>query len=184
MIALRETGQLLNDDATLEGVECYWKMIDDTLSVWFEGTNHDDDWKYNLDVRIKNGSHSGYHRAFSRILNKLDELFDRELPKKLYFSGHSMGAGVARIAAEFFTLMHPFIPISLVTYGAPRSCTRKNRIILGMNNVVEYQHRGDLIPLIPIFWFSHLRRPVRIGKFSFRFHDNHQIAAYKDAGCE
>ncbi|MDF1662442.1 MAG: lipase family protein [Planctomycetota bacterium] len=86
----------------------------------FRGTSAPDDWLVNLDALLtswdKGGSvHKGFKDALGLLWPELEpalKAHGQEGP--LYFTGHSLGAALATLAASLFK------PFALYTFGSPR----------------------------------------------------------------
>lgn len=105
-------------------------------------------------------------------------LGENESPRKLYVVGHSLGGGVATLAACYFllgfdwpNLPHRFVN---VTAGAPRACatSMKNAMDERMETIGEFAKMyrlvkdRDIVPKVPptFLSFQHLVPPVNIDK--------------------
>jgi Lipase (class 3) len=106
------------------------------------------------DVIKKPRVHTGFYNNFlhttPEILQHIVPLLkETEKPRKLYVTGHSLGAGVATMAAIYFLLEFEWelLPHQLVcvTAGSPRACTNS------MGRIVE-KRLTDLRPLDKAFF--------------------------------
>ena len=126
--------------------------------------------------------HTGFYNNFLAILPELREHIDPLLaadqpPRKLYVVGHSLGAGIANMAACYYLLQFQWdqIPHRLVTVtaGSPRSVVTSMRDL--MNEQLElYGHaktamcrvvrNKDVVTTVPpaILGFRHMGRLVYI----------------------
>lgn len=102
--------------------------------------------------------HKGFYMQFCSIKDSILEDFD---PKKTtIFCGHSLGGGLATIAAMYFATIYKDTDITCVTFGAPRvgnsgfvklfdSCVKNSERFVTMEDpipqmsaVFEYLHTG------------------------------------------
>lgn len=130
-----------------------------------------------LDVRQMTTANGRVHQGFLRIAEKLLSRFDLQgdinrYDGPLIFTGHSMGAAIATIAAAKF-----FAP-NLITFGSPRvgdaefSAVVRTRIesTHGINR--RFVNRCDPIPMLPTFWrYKHVCKPHYIDR-----HGNLKVA--------
>lgn len=104
------------------------------------------------------------HCGFQEQANRLDPLLRTVLaglPRgETYFTGHSLGAGIATIAAARYGLRNPRSPARLVTFGSPR--VGDHAFCRAVEGLVEKSRRyvsgGDLITRVPAraWGFDHL----------------------------
>ncbi len=93
-----------------EGVQCHIGSTDRFTIVAFRGTQPDDpqdlfditnikmiDWKFGGKI------HSGFMDAHRRIWDKLDDALNDLKPRKVWFTGHSLGAAIATLSMDHFS---------------------------------------------------------------------------------
>lgn len=169
---------------------------DDTLYLVFQPSRSASDWVNNFDIGIRMYDHNGVklyiHRGFARCYRSGNDMVMKEfLPrvekakgKKIVITGWSFGGAMSVLAAEdlFF---RTGIKADVITFGAPNvaafwSKATKKALFDSINSLTQYARVGDIVPICPPF-FSKLKSPIKIGKFSFKmFPIIMQKALHKD----
>ncbi len=110
-------------------------------------------------------THEGFQNAFNAIWPQIEMLLQTDA-RPLFFTGHSLGAALAVLAAE---KAHDIgrTPAAVFTFGMPRAggadfAGRYNGK-LG-DRTFRLVHGGDIVPCIPE-WFARLAPP---GRFQFQ----------------
>jgi hypothetical protein len=127
--------------------------------------------------RVHTGFYNNFLAALPFIKRHIDPLLQsHERPRKLYVVGHSLGAGIATLAACYFLTEFDWnvLPQSLViqTAGSPRACCQS------MKDVIDKKRKGfgqktrmyrvvkgkDVVVTVPpkLFGFRHLIDPIFI----------------------
>ena len=127
--------------------------------------------------------HTGFYNNFLASAPLIQEHIDPLLapdqpPRKLYVVGHSLGAGIATMAACYFILKHNWaeLPHKVinVTAGCPRACQESMAIIIQQEMVklrpldkavvCRIVRDRDVVPTLPpsAFGFAHLDKLVFI----------------------
>lgn len=138
---------------------------DDTIYIVYKGTstttNALTDLKFTPN---RDGFHSGiasdYERTATDMLKILENIrientwSTEELSKHLVFTGHSLGGGLAQVAAFRWKENHPYSP-RVVTFAAPAVMTdskaKQYDEEFGMrNNTLTVVQAGDPVPVINI----------------------------------
>lgn len=133
------------------------------------------------DSQYKPSTHGTFYRNFMASLPTIEEhilplMSADQKPRTLYVVGDSIGAGVATLAACYFSLELAWdaIPHSLinVTAGGPRSCTISMKAYMDEclkkteNKIRLYRviHETDLVPTMPssAYGFQHISQPIEI----------------------
>mmetsp|Transcript_48121 Transcript_48121/g.71725 ORF Transcript_48121/g.71725 Transcript_48121/m.71725 type:complete len:480 (-) Transcript_48121:226-1665(-) len=134
---------------------------------------------------VKPRVHTGFYNNFlvtAPMIEKhiLPLLAEDQPPRKLYVVGHSLGAGIANMAACYFltemdwkTLPHKLL---VITAGSPHSC--KDSMVKTIDGILEelrpldkavvcrLVRDKDVVPTVPpaVFGFRHLEKLVYITK--------------------
>ena len=117
----------------VETTQCFVAADRDNIIVCFRGTQADDlhDWVVDLDFDLIEGPlggrvHAGFYDALSCVWYLLDKEVRRlqtEQPRKLWVTGHSLGAGLATLAVARWREQNR--PVAgLYTFGQPRTGDR------------------------------------------------------------
>jgi hypothetical protein len=129
--------------------------------VAFRGTEtlNPHDWLVDADARQSDGVHEGFAKAYADVHNKVKPLVQGR--KKVFFTGHSLGAALANVAArELYGLCQP---CELVTFGSPRVFAAP--VALAGDQLVpvhrRYVHGEDGVPCLPP---EHLHDYLHAGK--------------------
>ena len=165
-----------------------------SMYVAFQGSSNLSDIKDVLDVFPKVTQNGLIHRGFyNQYLSIQDQMFhtllntSNEIPRDIYFIGHSMGGAIALISAveasnifkECDTKIHCY------TFGAPvAGCRRyienaKKRI----DDIVSIEIHNDIVPSLPLNpLFSRMDEDITLrlqtGKNSFCILGNHSCLTY------
>lgn len=134
-----------------------------------------------LKPRVHTGFYNNFIASAPAILKYIDPLLAPDQPpRKLYVVGHSLGAGIATMAACYFLLQHEWenLPHRLVTVtaGGPRACCQsmvdvveeRLKILTVLDKAVfcRVVRDKDCVPTVPpeIFGFRHLQKLVYLTK--------------------
>jgi Lipase (class 3) len=137
--------------------------------VAFRGTDADDPTDIGDDLNALPEGWSGggkVHRGFANALMEIWDLAEKELQAlqdfTLLFTGHSLGAAMATLAASLHT------PNSLYTFGSPRVGDETFvAAIEGKLDNHRYVDCCDLVARVPpagVFGYAHLGRPYYIDR--------------------
>ena len=156
------TGHKLFD---IDGAQCHAVWNKEEYVLCFRGTEPSEITDILADLNaIPRGSetkgwvHSGFRNELDKLWDAILKHHEKHSKKKMYITGHSLGAAMATIATsrfeEFRTIEH------LTTFGSPRAGTRKfvkaiqtpHTRVVNNNDVVTtvpfwimgYRHHGDL----------------------------------------
>jgi triacylglycerol lipase len=120
------------------------------------------------DVRVRltsSDTHEGFQKAFDAAWDEIKPAIENST-RPLFFTGHSLGAALAVLAAEK-ACDSGMMPAAVYTFGMPRAggaifAARYNEK-LG-DRTFRLVHGGDIVPCIPE-WFARLLPP---GRFQFQ----------------
>lgn len=163
-----------------ESVEAYILSTQHDCVVVFRGTEPDDfnDIRTDVDAILIVAETVGkVHRGFKREADRIWEAIEpvlRNIPKPLWFTGHSLGGALATISAGRCVLSSvPSSPEGLFTFGSPRVGNRR------FINFVKLKHyrwvnNNDIVTRLPPRWlgYRHAGRELyldargRLRKFS------------------
>lgn len=155
----------INQNITKDA-QAYKLEKDDTIYIAFRGSNSVFDFISDFDfVQVPFDSRNDVwiHRGFKLQFESIkDTVFaDCDPSKKIVFCGHSLGGGLATIAALSYKLANPNANVSCITFGAPRignsrfaslfrehvgECQRfvtEKDIVPVMSAIFEYVHVND-----------------------------------------
>jgi hypothetical protein len=131
----------------------------------------------NYKPRVHTGFYNNFLAALPAIKKYIDPyLLSYERPRKLYVVGHSLGAGIATLAACYFLTEYNWklLPQSLVvvTAGSPRACCESMKELIDFKRKVfgpkvrmyRVVKGSDVVVTVPpkIFGFRHLIDPIKI----------------------
>lgn len=146
-----------------------WKK-DNTIYLSFRGTSSKKDIIADADIRTHKIKDKIYvHRGFFLQFNSIESLITQEIhddAEYLYVSGHSLGGGLAQIAAAFYAELFPNIKVICHTFGAPR--TGNKYFVEWFNKNVHKNYRfvntQDPVPMIPQrpIWTHTCQRCIQI----------------------
>ena len=129
--------------------------------------------------RVHTGFYNNFLATVPLIKQYIDPLLKADQPaRKLYVVGHSLGAGIATLAACYFLLEYDWntLPHSLVgvTAGSPRSCLSQMKEIVDSElekkssntKMLRVVRNKDVVATVPpaILGFHHLGRLVYIAE--------------------
>jgi triacylglycerol lipase len=146
---------------------------DKCIFVIFRGTEQHRLADVIVDIEaLPNFTKDGYvHAGFARALNRANCWTDIQAyletlrgDRQLFFTGHSMGAGVVTIAAQQYRDVNPDRYFQLYTFGSPRvgGLTFKHRFgPFPSYRVVNDRDAVPHLPPPPVFW--HVEKLVHIG---------------------
>lgn len=160
------------------GVNAYSWVQDKTLHIVFRGTESKDDVKIDIDelrspLFPDNPSikvHSGFLKQFRSIKTALiDEISaQNEFIDIVHFSGHSLGAALATLAAGFFgPVIHSIMGLRVIchSFGSPR-VGNKDFVEWWTGKVDESMrilNCKDPVPLLPVNGFyTHINGGLEI----------------------
>ncbi|MDM8568089.1 lipase family protein [Thiotrichales bacterium HSG1] len=137
--------------------QCSVIESDDFAILVFRGSHEIQDWLSNLNTVLTRWPHGGMvHQGFKEALEKVwDEVasYLEILKVPIFYTGHSMGAALATLAAS----KKP--PAATYTFGSPRvgnSHFAQSLIAVNVYRVVNHRDAITFIPPDGLFDFSHV----------------------------
>ena len=93
--------------------------------------------------------HRGFHYYYTTISDQLTDIVKSNNNKIIYITGHSLGAGVASIAAYELGIMDPTLDIRLTLFACPKSGNKSFRDSFKKTKVVSIVNYFDIVPESP-----------------------------------
>ncbi|HEY0547937.1 MAG TPA: lipase family protein [Pyrinomonadaceae bacterium] len=147
------------------GTQCFVMHDDQAIIVAFRGTQIDNFWGEVIDVStdvkfvpVPDGAgglvHEGFLAGLSFVWDDLKAHLNAiRNNQKLWFTGHSLGAALATLAAERAMREMGFVPQGLYTYGSPRVGDGNFKNRFNQNNLAGRTFRivnnSDIIARVP-----------------------------------
>jgi hypothetical protein len=148
------------------GTQCFVMHDEATIIVAFRGTQLDNFWAKVIDVStdvqfipVPDGAGGLVHQGFLEGLSFIWEALRSHLgelhngTRKLWLTGHSLGAALATLAAERLNRETEAVVQGLYTYGSPRVGDSNFKSRCGHKNLAARTFRivnnSDLIPRVP-----------------------------------
>ncbi|WP_020567558.1 lipase family protein [Neolewinella persica] len=141
---------------------------DNHIVVCFRGTGSGQDWIVDAKL-LKTSSIDGKGRVHRGFKSALDSVWDRiamtlstfDDNKKVYFTGHSLGAALAQLAAYRQAISGPNKVGGVYVYGSPRVGNRDYKAAydgLLQDKTFLHINNTDLVPQVPprILGYRHL----------------------------
>jgi len=156
--------------STTGAVCAYMETTDDADILVFRTTMTVDDILHDFDMRQvtfiqpTNGErparvHRGIMRKYMSLRDQIHEHIVRHAPRSLLITGHSLGAGLACMAAVDLHAHFEDLDIHIVTFGAPRIGNRAfaSQLDTAARSYVRVRDPFDVIPDMPgaLFGFTH-----------------------------
>ena len=142
--------------------------IDDkTLTVVFRGSTTVQDWITDLNTSFTSFmddpelvAHEGFSEAYLSVHDQVREVVDQHLDKKLYVTGHSLGAALANLSFVALSYNEAVGFDGLYTFGCPRVFSEASTGHLNSSfKDVHYRvvNNNDIVTHIPpeITGYSH-----------------------------
>jgi triacylglycerol lipase len=140
------------------------------LVVAFQGSDGTADWIDNLDAigtKLPDGSkvHAGFYRQYEEVHDRLNQEIYKYDSMPIIFTGHSLGAALATLAAYFY-----WYKCYLVTFGSPR--VGNSEFVSNFKNkdmILEsrrYVNGADTVTMVPTLWmfYRHVPELIKIGQ--------------------
>lgn len=157
----------------------FTEKIGDTLYIFFESSDGEDDWLNNLDFPVKPYKRMGHtiwfsHRGFSRVWKSAEpyiapHINDGKL-KKIITVGYSHGAALAVFCHEYIWYNRKDIRDNIEGYGfgCPRVFwgVKTKNLAKRWRNFTVIRNLDDIVTHVPpaFLGFSHVGNMLEIGK--------------------
>ena len=150
------------------------EVVNDTLFLYFEGSNGCKDWKRNFDFPIRRcGSGCSYfcHRGFFGAWENIkpyviEQILDKSF-KEIYIVGFSHGAAIALLCYEFCKSARNDIPIYGYGFGCPRVFWggRRKKMREHFDTFTVIRNANDIVTLLPpaLLGYFHVCKILKIG---------------------
>ncbi len=146
------------DDNDFVGYALGYKEIagNRVFLVSIRGTHSDCDWFSNFNLGTGD-AHQGFHLAAGKLMNDLEEYLalysasDSSKHNIIYFTGHSRGAAVANILAQWFSSgeYDNFNEKNVFAYTFATPNVRRGAD-KSLKNIYNYINPGDKVPAMPL----------------------------------
>ncbi|MBC3908090.1 lipase family protein [Undibacterium umbellatum] len=93
--------------------------------------------------RGKGCVHNGFLASYQGIEGQLNEWLKKHQDMRVYFTGHSLGAAIATLAAAIHTNS------TLITFGSPRVGDKEFAQVFDLRDVRRYVNHADLVTRVP-----------------------------------
>ena len=106
--------------------------------------------------------HAGFNKVFESFKKDILRFFDKHHPTTVHCVGHSLGGGLASMAADFLQYEKLAKPV-LYTFGSPRvggeDFARRLTKNIGEANIFRVHHKSDVVSMVPLWPFIHVPQP-------------------------
>ena len=153
---------------SVDTTQCLVAHNDKFIVIAIRGTEIDNfwgalsDWAVNLEFELAEDASGGQvHEGFSKLINQawpviqdyVGQIQDDGAQRTLWITGHSLGAGLATLAAERARRVARFAVAGVYTWGSPRvgDATFKQKYAdLGLaDRTFRFVNNTDIVPKIP-----------------------------------
>lgn len=151
----------------------------ETLYLFFEHSNGEEDWKNNLDFPVKPYKRMGEtvwfaHRGFLKVWKEIEPMVWDQISdinfKKIIITGYSHGAAIALLCHEYIWYSRPDLRDSSFGFGfgCPRVLWGKRDPVIEnrWKNFTVIRNIDDIVTHLPpaIFGYFHVGRLLKIGE--------------------
>ena len=106
--------------------------------------------------------HAGFNRVFESFKKDILRFCDKHNPTTVHCVGHSLGGGLATMAADFLQYEKIAKPV-LYTFGSPRvggnEFAQRLTKNIGGDNIFRVYHKSDIVSMVPLWPFMHVPQP-------------------------
>ncbi len=170
----------INDKKT--DVQCFLRIVKDTLTIVFRGSDSSKDWKadfkfwkttvpynnYSSKIRVHSGFISTYKSP--NVRGKIHKFITDDI-QKVYITGHSYGAALAILCAVDLEYNFSKKNYEVIVFGCPRVGNNafKKSYNLRIFKTLRVENRNDIVPEIPFacMGYRHVGARLKIGKSNF-----------------
>ncbi len=156
------------------GTQSFVAWNDELAVVAFRGTEPDqiEDVLTDITLRLTENNdgprpvsvHEGFWEAFESVRDKIRSFVQPHANKKIFVTGHSLGAALATLAARDLKLQGISIH-SLHTFGSPRVGDNRFASTFPVSRAFRFVNGDDVVPLVPPdAWF--FARFQHVGDFN------------------
>jgi predicted lipase len=156
----------------------------ETFLICFKGTNGTSEWIHNFDavkidspfVEVSGKVHKGFLFRFEHMQKEINDIFKsiskmEEVPKRLIFVGHSLGATTALYSALFArTFFGKDTEIISIGFGSPRPGNRRfeKDAEKQLDAIAVFRNGEDLVTKVPTSWmgYRHVGKFIKVGKWT------------------
>ncbi|WP_078547613.1 lipase family protein [Litchfieldia alkalitelluris] len=177
---------------------------DDSVITAFRGTDSDPDWisdaevfqssfPYSTDKKllVHDGFLSIYQSCRDEILKSYSTVSKNN--KKLFITGHSLGAAIATLHALDTAMNTDFKDVNVINFASPRVGNQEfaNNYNQLINKSTRFVNQDDIIPLLPPekiqcpftkkdWKYSHVDSPLNFRIQTGSLAGNHALTTYKE----
>lgn len=164
----------------------------DTLSIYFQWSRGEEDWKNNFDfvskpykdMEITWYCHRGFLKVWKSIEPYLEDYINNFEVKKIEIIGYSHGAAIAQLCYEYVKFHRPEVEVVGVGFGAPRVFwgPMKKEIEDRFNGFIVVRNGKDIVTHVPpcFLGFRHVGKVITVGE-SKGWVKDHYPSAYAEA---
>lgn len=165
-------------EQTGKSASYFTERLSDTLYLYFEASNGENDWRRNLDFPVKAYKRMGKtvwlaHRGFLKTWHELEDTLAPyiadERVRKVVTVGYSHGAALALLAHEYIWYSRPDLRNTSVGYGF--GCPRvlwgicKSDVRRRFDNFTVIRNIDDVVTHVPpaILGYTHVGALIEVG---------------------
>lgn len=147
----------------------------DKLTVYFEWSNGEGDWKNNFDFPVKPYRdmkdlwfcHKGFLKVWKSIEPYIASYINSASIQRIEIIGYSHGGAVAQLCYEYVKFNRPDVEVTGLGFGAPRVFwgIASKAVKTRFQGFVVVRNGNDLVTRLPplIFGYRHVGKVLKIG---------------------